>query len=299
LWFGCWLVAMALAVVFLWTGSTFFAVPGGVIGVLGVLGALLWMMFRRLHLHEVISFAELNLWGVGGGFVALLVAVAIEGGVAALIHHETPTQALGIAGPVEETAKILVPVILYLVGRYRDPRAGIALALVSGAVFGLFEEASYLLRQADLTQLVSGSEIHLPDVLNMLFRPFVELFHVVLTGFIAAVAWRAGWVRAKFWPALVGGWLLAAVLHSGYDVIDGLSQRVPFIEVISPAIILITYFVVFRGSARQLPPPAALATNPPAWRPTLPKKRPDAAAPDAAPATVDAAVRPPVEHASR
>ena len=181
---------------------------------------------------------------------------------------------------MEETAKILVPVILYLIGRYRDPRAGIALALVSGAVFGLCEEVSYLLRQADLTQLVSGSEIHLPDVLDMLFRPFVEPFHVVLTGFIAAVAWRAGWVRGRFWPALLGAWLLAALLHSGYDVIDGFSRQLPLTEVLSPAIILITYFVVFLGSARQLPPPAALTANPPAWRPTLPKKRTDAAALD-------------------
>lgn len=53
----------------------------------------------------------------------------------------------------------------------------------------------------------------------------VELFDVLLTGFIAAVARRAGWVRAKSWPALFGAWLLAAVLHSGYDVIDGLSRR--------------------------------------------------------------------------
>ena len=298
MWFGCWLVAIALAAVFLWTGATFFAVLGGLIGVVGVLGALLWMVFRRLHVHEVIGFAELNLWGVGGGVVALLVAGAIEYGVAALIHHETPIQGLGIAGPVEETAKILVPVILYVVGRYRDPRAGIALALVSGAMFGLCEEVLFLLRQADLTELVSGSEIHLPDVFTMLFRPFVEVFHVVLTGFIAAVAWRAGWVRGKFWPALIGAWLLAAVLHSGYDVIDGFSQRVPLIEVASLAIILITYFVVFRGSARQLPPPAALAANPPAWRPTLPKKRTDAAVGTDAAVRDDGAVRRPAEQAS-
>ena len=290
MWFSCWLVALALAVVFLRTGSIFFAVLGGVIGVSGALGALLWMMLRRLHLRQAISCSALNVWGVGSGVVALLIALAVEGGLATLIHRETPIQALGIAGPVEETAKILVPVILYMVGRYRDPRAGIALALVSGAVFGLGEEVTYLLRQADLASLLSGSEIHLADVGNMLFRPFVELFHVVLTGFIAAVAWRAGWVRAKFWPALLGAWLLAAALHSGYDVIDGFSRQVPFILVISVAMILITYFVVFRGSARQLSPPAALAANPPAWRPTLPKKRTGAAVPD------DQVARTPVEH---
>ena len=151
---------------------------------------------------------------------------------------------------MEETAKILIPVILYLAGKYRDPRAGIALALISGAVFGLCEEVSYVVRQADLTQLISGSEIHLPEVLNMLFRPFVELFHVVLTGFIVAVAWRAGWVRGKFWPALIGAWLLAAALHSGYDVIDGLSEQAAVLEVIALAMILISYVAVFRGSAR-------------------------------------------------
>ncbi len=144
-------------------------------------------------------------------------------------------------------------------------------------------------RQISLN-VISGSEIHLPDVLNMLFRPFVELFHVLLTGFIAAVAWRAGWVRARFWPALIGAWLLAAALHSGYDVIDGLSGRLPLLEVIALAMILISYVVVFRGSARQLPPPAALAGNPPGWRPTMPKKRAGAALAD------DNGARPPVEH---
>jgi len=300
LWFGCWFLALALSVVFLGTASVVFAALGGLIGVLGALGALLWMVFRRLHLHQAISFGALNLWGVGGGVVALLLAIGVEGGVGALIRQETPLQNLGLAGPVEETAKILIPVILYVVGKYRDPRAGIALALVSAAVFGAYEEVSYVLRQADLTDLVSGSEIHLPDVLDMLFRPFVEMFHVMLTGFIAAVAWRAGWVRAGFWPALCWAWLLAAVLHSGYDVIDGLSGQLPVLEVIALAMILIGYFVVFRGSARQLSPPAALAANPPGWRPTLPKKRTGAEVADHesrnSPAPDPPETAPPVEH---
>jgi len=118
------------------------------------------------------------------------------------------------------------------------------------------------------------------------------MFHVLLTGFIVAVAWRAGWVRGAFWPALIGAWLLAAVLHSGFDVLDGISQKLHGVGVISPVIILVTYFFVFRGSARQLPPPAALRVNPPAWRPTLPKKRSAAAAPDELAATA------PVEHVS-
>jgi hypothetical protein len=76
------------------------------------------------------------------------------------------------------------------------------------------------------------------------------------------------------------------------------SNRGIGVEVISPAIILITYFVVFRGSARQLPPPAAFAANPPSWRPTLPKKRTDAAVSTDAAVRDDGAVRPTVEHAS-
>ena len=292
LWFGCWLVALALAVVFLRIGFTFFAVLGGVIGVVGVLGALLWMVFRRLHLQEAISMRALLGWGLVSGVVATLVAVLIESGMTLVIHSETPIQGLGIAGPVEETAKILVPVILYLVGRYRDPRAGIALALVSGALFGLGEEIIYLVRDAHLSALIGGADVKIADVSNIVFRPFVEPIHVLFAGFIAAVAWRAGWVRGAFWPALIGAWLLAAVLHSGFDVLDGISQKLHGVEVISPVIILVTYFFVFRGSARQLPPPAALRVNPPAWRPTLPKKRSAAAAPDELAATA------PVEHVS-
>ena len=78
----------------------------------------------------------------------------------------------------------------------------------------------------------------------------------------------------------------------GSDVLDGVSQKLHGVGVIPPVIILVTYFFVFRGSARQLPPPAALQVNPPAWRPTLPKKRSAATAPDELAATA------PVEHVS-
>jgi hypothetical protein len=47
-----------------------------------------------------------------------------------------------------------------------------------------------------------------------------------------------------------------------------------------------------------LPPPAALAANPPAWRPTLPKKRTDAAVGTDAAVRDDGAVRRPAEQAS-
>ena len=188
---------------------------------------------------------------------------------------------LALAGPVEETSKLLVPVLLLAFGGalFRDPRAGLLLVLVTGAVFGIAEGSGYIAKMDANMALVQA-----------IGRPLGELLHVYLTGFAAAVIWlaarRAGRV---FTRAGIVAWVVVLALHSLHDVLPGLfkpgqtpdeylaSRPVSTIEALQlgvPTLILnltvaVLLFLLQRHSARELTPPNAISSNAPHWRPQL------------------------------
>ncbi len=281
LWFGCWVVGVALAFVYVKTHSPIVLQAAAVVAPAGTLWAVLLFLRRRLLLVEAISLRAWIGWGLVAGVVASLLAPVIEGSWERLIGADTiDWRVLIIAGPVEEACKILVPVILYLFGRYRDPRAGIALALASGMIFGWFEGWGYISHAVEIAQDASGY-VHHPQVVPhggvsgdsavvamAIQRPLVELMHPLLATFIAAWAWRAGWVRHRFWPVLIGAWLIAAAIHSANDVSTAMGALV----IGGFLIQIFEYFVVTRPAARGSTPPDALALNPPRWRPRIPPR---------------------------
>lgn len=279
LWFGCWLVGIALALIYSATGSAVALQAAAVIAPAGTLWALLLFSRRRLHLSQAISPGAWIGWGLLAGVVASPLAVLLEVNWERLVGApDSSWKTLVIAGPVEEACKLLIPVVLYLFGAYRDPRAGIALALASGLMFGWFEGWMYISRAPELAQQAAQTYMHqsqsgtLPisagnEALVMVIqRPFVELMHPLLVMFVAALAWRAGWVRNHFWRVLVGAWVVAAAVHSINDV----STAFGWFAALGIAIQMLEYFVMVRPAARDSVPPDALALNPPRWRPRIP-----------------------------
>lgn len=282
LWFGCFLAGIALAVGYDLTHHLAFLVAAGAVGPGGALLALGFFLRRRLHLQDAISLRAALGWGVLAGVVAVVIAWFGEGWWGDLVGSGWRTMA--IAGPTEETGKILVPVVLYQLGRYRDPRAGVALALVSGIVFGWVEGIEYLVQAGDphfmnagmLAGAVghvhsgAGSEMHdVPPVAMAIGRPLAELMHPLYAVFIAAVAWRLGWVRRHFWLPLIGAWALAAALHSLNDM--STSLKLAALGVF-PVVTFVAYYLLARPAAKELVPPEQLAFNPPAWRPRIPPR---------------------------
>ncbi len=234
------------------------------------------MQFRRLP-----SLGKLLAWGLLSGFVAVGLATGIEGYLEPDLKVPFAVD-LWASGVIEETSKILVPILLWIFGKglFRDPRAGFLLVLVSGSVFGAIEGAQYLL---------AGGENSAPAMAVM--RPVAEATHPVWTAIAATMIWfaaaRLG--RLVTWVGFVG-WLMAAGLHSLHDGLlsfsasgtqndasAGIQLASVGVALASGAVValygalwlVIVYFVLKSYAARELTPPTAISANPPGWRPRM------------------------------
>ena len=190
----------------------------------------------------------------------------------------SPELSTASAGPFEESTKILLPVVLFLLGRYRDPRAGFAIALACGAVFGIAEGFEYV--GLDARQILQEGAVHhhpqgeqeATDTMVVIFaayRPLVELMHPLLVGFTAAIAWRWAWVRHHFWVPLLVALVIAAAFHSAIDL--SVSSEVWGWKLVAVFVTASVFFALTRPAAQELPPPEAITQNPPSWRPRVPR----------------------------
>ncbi len=160
-----------------------------------------------------------------------------------------------LAGPAEETGKLLVPVILWTRGRFRLPREGYLLVLISACGFGVIEGFEYAF----------GPDNWQPS------RPLLEILHPLLTGFVAAVAWQAAWKgKTIFTGAAFGAWMIAMAAHSTNDFIVFDKSAVKALSGISIAVVIVMYLLQ-KHSARQLVPPDKVGEVSPRWRPAAPK----------------------------
>ncbi len=252
------------------------------IGVVSFMIGMIMFTWQTLYLADVISVWSLLFWGVLAGAVGYFVAYWAEGLISSNLLENAST------GPIEEGSKLLIPVILYFAAgsRFRDPRVGFAIVLVSACVFGIAEGVMALQPITDISittdETVQGRitgthtsvSLDYQQVLaTALVRPFDELVHPVLTGFIGAVAWFFAWHRHRFFTgAAIGAFVLAAVLHSGVDVSSAVASTGVNI-LVGLAVLVCGYYLLYRPNVRQLVPPSAIATNEPWWRPHLDKSR--------------------------
>ena len=252
----------------------------GVGMVIFMVGAVL-IVARHVGPATISSGRTLVGWGIASGVVAIAIALPLE----AAVGHVLKTPAVG--GPIEETTKLLVPILLLALApqRFAAPRAGVILVLVSGATFGAIE--GILGSNPELTNSVASA----------MQRPSVELLHPWLTAFAAAIIWLAAWRGRKvITRAGLVAWLIAVALHSLYDgtlgstgsgnqqTSSGSFAITRQLEVgagiaLVVLIIAVAFFYLCRHGVREVTPPSMLGTNAPHWRP-LPRrwglrKRPD------------------------
>ena len=287
LWFLSALASGGLAYLYTVTNSVAFVWVGAIIGCVGAAAALVIFLDRRVRFSEVVSWPEFVLWGALGGSIAIGISYVGEGALGGGMLSTAS------AGPFEESTKILIPVVLFLIGWYRDPRAGFAIALACGATFGILEGIEYIAMHPDMA--IRGVRVNHPGdsdqemksvmvVAWATYRPTFELVHPLLVGFTAAIAWRWAAVRKHFWLPLLVAVVVAATLHSIIDVT--ISQHDGWTAV-AMAIVILLYFVATKPAARELPGPDASRDNPPMWRPRIARAlRHEAAQKAAAGATV-------------
>ncbi len=250
-----------------------------------VIGYSLFMAGSVLLAGRFLKFNELprvkNLVGLGifSGFVASAVAIVLE---TLSADHAGLRVTLWLAGPIEETAKILIPALLLFFGsaRFKDPKTGLFLVICSGATFGAFEGTVWEVR-------TNEKYLHL---MMSLIRPGVELVHPFVTGFTAAVIWLAASRAGRTWTRIgVLSYLLVVAFHSAHDGIADFAPTpkgqhgigvAPVFSATKAVIhglevgvagwgISLMLFVLLRHSARELVDPSSLSTTPPRWRPRI------------------------------
>lgn len=276
-WFGIaaagYLIGLALAITGAAKHISALAIQAA-IGTITVMFGFLMVTWRRLRLADAIRARSMLAWGVVGGVVAYVGSVLVEVGWGRVTGAPMDSVTFMLSsGTAEEAMKLLVPVVLYLCGRHRDPRAGLAVALGSAAMFGIIEGVGFTIDAANVVSKLAhpGATTMSPEIATVVMaveRPFAELMHPIFTGFVAAIAWRAAWKRGKIATgAGVGALIIAIVAHTANDMaVVGIREA----SLLSSLVIILgMYFLGYKRACRNLVPPEAVAVDPPGWRPHL------------------------------
>lgn len=250
------------------------------VGMIAILSSVVVFFDKTMRFRELRNWKLLLVLGLASGAVANLLAYLIEPILEPALGTPFAVD-LWLSGPVEETAKLALPVVLLVTVRRvaGDPRAGVLVVLLSGCAFGVWEGFDYIVT-------ATGQN---GTVLAGLSRGIGEIPHPLWTAIAASLIWlaahRSG--RVLTLPGLVG-WVIAMLLHSLHDGLGALNQTgtqntissrgmatVDAAVVAATAVNAFTLVVIavsvliLRHVARELVPPTAIAANPPRWRPRL------------------------------
>jgi protease PrsW len=168
---------------------------------------------RRLdpRLHVESPLMQVFLCFVVGGALGVILAGVVE--------YATLTS-LGVGGLlavalIEESAKLILPIIIFVNGKYRSEIDGILFGTASGMGFAALETMGYGLVALIRTQ---GSLGVLEEVL--LIRGLLSpMGHSAWTGLICASLWSRREKSSKaFHPMVLGTFMLAILLHTLWDI---------------------------------------------------------------------------------
>lgn len=279
---GRWVWYLLAAVVILVAGSVRYRSSGSIhvmavaslLGMAGVCWAFYRFVDRQLALDDVVRPGQVLAVAVGTSGAVLLVAANVNTWIIGSAGIAAATAWVGV---VEEGTKLLVPLLLFALGRYRDPRAGVALGLASGFGFAITETTQYAYQTAATSGpdfCGTGTLESSPAVVvqEQVFRIFlVSPMHWLWTGIAAAIAWRLWHLygRRGTWGAL-GGIALVMAVHSLND-----SSVTAFCDnraatntaVVLRWVLLVVMYVVFRAWARKSTPPQLIGRVTRAWTP--------------------------------
>ncbi|WP_327088708.1 PrsW family intramembrane metalloprotease [Nonomuraea sp. NBC_01738] len=241
-WFRIWILmlatALGMALVFELTHNDAVVPAAMFYGAAAGPVAMLIATHDRTGLGDSVPAATLLGTFLFGGGVGLMFAGLFD---AEFVKDEKGPEILAV-GFIEETAKILVPLGIALTGQYLTKRAGVAIGLASATGFAVLESMSY-----GYSALAGGTMVdaEVTLVARGLTTPFS---HLAWTGLVCAIAFgvweRRG--RVVVTPVVVGGWLLAAVLHSANDFLLTISSLPTWRLLLYLVVALVSYWLFHR-----------------------------------------------------
>jgi protease PrsW len=214
-----------------------------------LLGAFLMPVTFTTYLYERlpdwdVPLSAIAICFVWGGVLGTVLAGTFEYDVARSLGF---LPKLGI-GLIEEGAKLMVPLVFYVLGRYRSEAAGIILGVATAMGFAALETMGY----GFTLLLASHGNLGVLDEV-LLFRGLTSpAGHAAWTGLVCAVLWRerlkAG--HATFNWRVGGAFGTAAILHALWDTFAGMRSAtfVGFlgIEFVSLLIALVSLTLLIR-----------------------------------------------------
>jgi protease PrsW len=214
-----------------------------------LLGAFLVPVAFTTYLYERLPEWEVPLTPVAicfiwGGVLGTVVAGTLEYDVAKSLGF-LPTLGIGL---IEESAKLILPLVFYYLGRYRSEAAGIVLGVATAMGFAALETMGY----GFTSLLLSKGNLGVLDEVLILRGLTSPAGHASWTGLVCAVLWRERLKvgHATFNWRVGGAFLTAVVLHALWDTFATIrsSTFVGFlgIELISLLIALISLTLLIR-----------------------------------------------------
>jgi protease PrsW len=186
-----------------------------------LLGAFLVPVTFVTYLYERLPNWDVPLPAVAvcfiwGGVLGTVVAGTLEYDVMKTLGF---LPKLGI-GLIEESAKLILPLVFYFLGRYRSEAAGIVLGVATAAGFAALETMGY----GFVSLLQSKGNLGILDEVLLVRGLSSPAGHMSWTGLVCAVLWRE---RLKVGHATLnwrvgGAFLMAVLLHALWDTVPSL-----------------------------------------------------------------------------
>jgi protease PrsW len=207
-----------------------------------LLGAFLVPITFTTYLYERLpnwdvplpALAVCFLWG---GVLGTVVAGTLEYDVAKALGF-LPKLAIGL---IEESAKLIVPLAFYFLGRYRSEAAGIVLGVTTAAGFAALETMGY----GFVSLVQSKDNLGILDEVLLVRGLSSPAGHMSWTGLVCAVLWRE---RLKVGHATLnwrvgGAFLTAVVLHALWDTFASIGSAT-FVEFLGVMLLSLLVAVV-------------------------------------------------------
>ena len=185
------------------------------VGSLTVPLAVLMLAYDTVE-HAPGSGTLIGLTAVGGGFAGVIAGSYFE----YTTLKQLPWLGMLGVGVIEETAKLIVPVLVLLVVGVRSHGLGVVLGIASGAGFAVLETMGY----GFSALLASQGNLDVVDRTLLLRALLSPACHVAWTGMVCFALWRLlDQPRPRFAvPGVIGAWLFAVALHTAWDATGSL-----------------------------------------------------------------------------
>jgi RsiW-degrading membrane proteinase PrsW (M82 family) len=165
-----------------------------------------------------ISMPLLTSCFVYGGLIGVIAAGFLE--YQTLRSLNTPS--LFAVGLIEESAKLIFPVVMFVNWKNRHEADGLLFGVAAGMGFAALETMGYAL----VNLVRSGGSVGTLQQVLLIRGLLSPSGHAAWTGFVCAVLWRQRQIKGHwFGLPVVGAFVLAIVLHASWDIVSSINVQ--------------------------------------------------------------------------